>query len=232
VADLRQRSRERELMDGEDVSQAEFTACMKDLAAVNTLTLARRPTLDFIGRALRARPGRKLVVLDVGFGAGDMLHAIGLRFGRRTRLIGIDLNPRSEAVARALTPPGMTIEYVTGDLFAWPHADPVDIVISSLVTHHMDDAEIVRFLGWMEARAQVGWLVNDLQRHWFAYHGFRLLSAAMRWHPFVRHDGPLSIARAFRRGEIERLLRTADVAGKARVRWWFPFRYAIERAKW
>jgi SAM-dependent methyltransferase len=219
-------------MDGEDVSQAEFTACMTDLAAVNTLTLARRPTLDFIARALRARPDETLTVLDVGFGAGDMLHAIGRRFGERTRLIGIDLNPRSEAVARELTPAGMAIDYMTGDLFAWPESDPIDLVISSLVTHHMDDAEIVRFLAWMEARAQVGWLVNDLQRHWFAYHGFRLLSAAMRWHPFVRHDGPLSIARAFRRGELEQLLRTADVAGKARVRWWFPFRYGIERAKW
>ena len=46
------------MMDGDDVSQAEFTACMKDLAAVNTLTLARRPTLDFIGRALSGRPRR------------------------------------------------------------------------------------------------------------------------------------------------------------------------------
>jgi SAM-dependent methyltransferase len=199
VPDFRQRSREPELMDGEDVSQAEFTACMKDLAAVNTLTLARRPTLHFIGEALRARPGETLTVLDVGFGAGDMLHAIGRRFGKRTRLIGIDLNPRSEAVARELTPARVEIDYVTGDLFAWPEDDPIDIVISSLVTHHMDDPEIVHFLAWMEARTRVGWLVNDLHRHWFPYHGFRLLSAAMRWHDFVRHDGPLSIARAFHR---------------------------------
>jgi SAM-dependent methyltransferase len=219
-------------MDGDKVSQAEFTACMKDLAQVNDFTFARRPTLDFIRRALHDGPARTLTVLDVGYGAGDMLHAVGKRFGPRVRLVGIDLNRRSEAVARALTPPGVTAEYITGDVFAWPEDDPIDLVISSLVTHHMDDTEIVRFLGWMEARAQVGWLVNDLHRHGFAYHGFRLLATVMGWHPFVRHDGPLSVARAFRRDELARLLGAAGLADEAEVYWRFPFRYCIERAKW
>lgn len=227
MRDLRQRSREPELMDGDDVTQAQFTACMKDLAAVNTLTLARRPTLAFVARALRAVPDRPLSVLDVGYGAGDMLHAIGRRFGPRVRLIGIDLNPRSEAVARELTPPDLAVEYVTGDVFAW--SEPVDLVISSLVTHHMDDAEIVQFLAWMEGRTQVGWFVNDLQRHWLPYYGFTLLATLMRWHRFVRHDGPLSIARGFHRRELERLMELAGVAQRARLRWWFPFRYGIER---
>lgn len=219
-------------MDGADVSQEEFAACIEDLAVVNSVTLARRPTLAFIGRALQAKPGSTLTVLDVGFGAGDMLRAIRRRTGSRTRLIGIDLNPRSEPVARAMTPTVMDIEYRTGDVFAWPEDEAVDVVISSLVTHHMEDEEILRFLAWMEARARCGWYVNDLHRHWFPYHGFRLLAGAMRWHPFVRHDGPLSIARAFRRGEWQALLDAADVAGKAQIRWRFPFRYCVERAKW
>jgi hypothetical protein len=96
----------------------------------------------------------------------------------------------------------------------------------------MDDAEIVRFLTWMEARARLGWFVNDLHRHWLPYHGFRLLAGAMRWHHFVRHDGLLSIARAFRRDEWEALLQAAGVGSVARVHWRFPFRYCIERAKW
>ena len=237
MPDFRHRAPGPELMDGDDVPQAEFAACMKNLAAVNTATLARRATLDFVTRALRASHGRTLTVLDVGFGAGDMLRAIARRTGARTRLIGIDLNPRSEPVARALTPPGLAppnlaIDYRTGDLFAWPEDEPVDLVISSLVTHHMDDAEIVRFLGWMESRARAGWLVNDLHRHWLPYHGFGLLAAAMRWHTFVRHDGPLSIARAFRRADWTALLAAADLGEEARIRWWFPFRFCVERPKW
>lgn len=223
-------------MDGEGVSQQEFAACIEDLARVNTLTLARPPTLAFIRRALKATPeSRALTIVDVGYGAGDMLQAISrlaAKEGRGVRLIGFDINPRSEPVARRLATADMKIDFRTGDAFAMAAYEPVDIVISSLVTHHMEDGDIVRFLQWMEARARLGWFVNDLHRHWLSYHGFRVLAAAMCWHPFVRHDGPLSIARSFRKDDWNRLLREAGLAGRARLRWKFPFRYCVERAKW
>lgn len=232
---LSERSGEPEWMDGDDVSADMFAACMADLAQVNTLTLARRPTLEFVARALDASGSRELTIVDVGFGAGDMLRAVArliAQRGRTARLIGFDINPRSEAVARRLTASSapVPIDFRTGDAFAF--AEPVDIVISSLVTHHMADEEIVRFLRWMEDRATMGWLVNDLHRHWLAYHGFRLLAAAMRWHPFVRHDGPLSVARAFTAEDWHTLLDRSALLGQARVRWHFPFRYCVERMKW
>lgn len=231
---FRHRSSEPEWMDGDDVPQDQFAACIEDLAQVNTLTLAHPPTLAFIARALDAAgPDRELTIVDVGFGAGDMLRRVArlvARRNRRARLIGYDINPRSAPVARRLTPPSAQVEYRTGNAFAVP--EPVDLVISSLVTHHMTDEEIVRFLTWMERTAALGWFVNDLHRHWLAFHGFRLLSAAMRWHPFVRHDGPLSVARAFRRDEWRHLLSQAAVDGVARVQWKLPFRYCVERARW
>jgi SAM-dependent methyltransferase len=236
MTDLRQRSREPELMDGADVSPAEFAACMHDLAQVNAITLARRPTLAFIDHALQATEGgRVLSIMDVGFGEGDMLraiHRLARRRGRDVRLIGVDLNPRSEPVATAATPVDMPIAYHTGDYADWPVSDPIDIVLSSLVTHHMRQNEIVRFLEWMELRAALGWFVNDLHRHWFAFHGFRLLATVMRWHPFVRHDGPVSIARAFVSADWDSLLQLASVQQAATVRWWFPFRYCVARSKW
>ncbi|MEI9852907.1 MAG: methyltransferase domain-containing protein [Sphingomonas sp.] len=236
MIDLSRRSTEVEYMDGEDVTPDEFAACMKDLALVNTVTLARRPTLAFIDRALRATaPDRVLTVMDVGFGEGDMLRAIGRlarRRGRAIRLVGVDLNPRSEVVAKAVTPPDMPIAYSTGDYADWPPDDAIDLVISSIVTHHMTQDEILRFLQWMEARAQLGWLINDLHRHLFPYYGFALLATVMRWHPFVRHDGPVSIARAFTRHDWDRLLALAGVSGDAVVQWWFPFRYCVERVRW
>lgn len=232
--DFARRSHEPEWMDGEDVTEADFAACLADLATVNTVTLARPPTLRFVEAALDRRPGEVLTLVDVGYGAGDMLRAVQRMAARRRRamrLIGMDINPRSLPAARALTPlgvgPDMAIDYRTGD--AMRLDEPVDLVISSLVTHHMDDGEIVRFLRWMEETARVGWFVNDLHRHALPYHGFRLLSAAMRWHRFVRHDGPLSIARAFRRGDWARLLAEAGVA--AEVRWRFPFRLCVERLR-
>lgn len=232
MPDFRHRSVQPEWMDGDDVSEAEFAACVADLATVNTVTLARPPTLAFVADACRRAQGHPLTLLDIGFGAGDMLRAIrrfAVRRGVDIRLIGIDLNPRSLPAARAATAADMGIDYRIGDLFRLPEEEPVDLVVSSLVTHHMTDAEIGRFIGWMERRAHLGWFINDLHRHPIAYHGFKALSAAMRWHPFVRHDGPLSVARAFQRQDWDRLLRSAGVADHARLHWRFPFRYCVTR---
>ena len=240
MPDLRQRSRAPELMDGEDVDPADFAACMADLATVNTVTLARGPTLSFVRRALAVLPAAsEPVILDVGFGAGDMLRSIAAMLqkeGRRARLVGIDLNPRSEPAARAMTPPGMDIEWVTGDAFAWAQHTVPDLTISSLVTHHMDDAEIVGFLAWMEQTARLGWFVNDLHRHALPWYGFTALARLARWHRFVRHDGPLSIARSFRHDDWQRLLREAGAhepgVSEAAIHWRFPFRYCVERRRW
>ena len=232
--DFSRRSGQSEWMDGEDVPQEVYAACVTDLAKVNTVTLARPPTLAWLARATRGLPaGGRFSLLDVGYGDGDMLRAIAAWAGRRglkPYLRGVDLNPRSEPVARAKSGPGGDIDYRTGDAFA--DARPVDFIVSSLVTHHMPDPDVVRFLAWMEATAARGWFVNDLHRRAPAYWGFRLLSTVAGWHPFVRHDGPISVARSFRPAEWARLLAAAGVpAGAARVRRRFPYRLCVERLR-
>lgn len=229
------RSTESEWMDGDDVSPAQFAAVVADLATVNTVTLARPPTLAFVARALRGvAPETPLTIIDIGFGDGDMLRALARRFRHRPglRLIGYDINPRSAPAARARTPAHLSIDYRTGDAFDMDAALPVDLVISSLVTHHMRDEEIVRFLGWMEARAVRGWFVNDLHRHALAYYGFRVLGAVARWHPFVRHDGAVSVARSFRRDDWERLIARAGIdRSRVALRWHLPFRWCLGRLR-
>lgn len=231
---LRQRSTQLEWMDTEIIGEADFAACLADLAAVNTVTLARPPTIAFIRQvARRMAPGDVLSVLDVGSGEGDMLrriHRWGTRRGLRMRLVGVDLNPWSTAAARAATPASMGIEYATGDLFDLPPGR-TDVVISSLFTHHLTDAQVVEFLAWMEAQATRGWFVNDLHRHALAMHGFRVLSGVAGWHRFVQHDGPISVARSFRRRDWDALLRRAGLVEVATVRWRLPFRLCVSRIR-
>ena len=223
------RSRQPEWMDGDDVSNADMRACLADLARANTLVLGRRPTLAWLSASTRGwHRGAAFHLVDVGAGEGDMLRAIA-RWARRrgfeARLTGYDLNARCAAAARAATDPALGIDFVVGD--AMTASGRPDFIISSLVAHHMTDDEIVRFLAWMDATATRGWLVNDLHRHAFAFHGFRLLASVARWHRFVRHDGPLSVARGFVRADWLRLLAAAGV--EADVAWRFPFRWAVGR---
>ena len=159
-----------------------------------------------------------------------MLRAIRSMLGRQqleAELVGIDLNPRSLAAARAQPSDG--IDWRIGD-YADLGGEGWDIVISSLVAHHMTRDELVAFLRFMEAEAAVGWLVNDLHRHGVAHAGYPLLASFMRWHPIVRHDGRMSIARSYRPEEWPPLLAEAGVEG-AQVRRVFPFRLCVERWK-
>lgn len=221
-------------MDGESVTAVDFAACLRDLASVNTVTLARLPTLRWLADACHALPpGSAFTLLDVGYGEGDMLRAVhtwATAKGFRPQLIGVDLNPLSEAAARAATDPTSGIDYRTGDVFDFAPAEPVDFIISSLVTHHLTDTQVGRFLMWMEACSRRGWFVNDLRRSGIAFYGFTALAAVMRWHRFVRHDGPVSIARSFRPDEWERSLATAGITA-AVVANVFPFRLCVGRLK-
>lgn len=218
------RSQLEEQMDADDLPADTYAAVVADLAKVNRLTLAARPTMSFIRRTTRGRPFR---LLDVGFGQGDMLRAIARRFPE-AELVGVDLNPRSEPAARAATPPGLSIRYVTGD-YGDLAAGPWDLIVSSLVAHHMTHAQLVDFLRFMDAHARMGWLVNDLHRHWLPHLGFPLLARLMRWHPMVRADGTLSIARSYRPAEWPPLLAEAGVS--ARVYRAFPYRLCVERIR-
>jgi 2-polyprenyl-3-methyl-5-hydroxy-6-metoxy-1,4-benzoquinol methylase len=219
-----------ELMDADDLDAATYSAVVGDLAKVNVVTMARRPTLSFVRRALGERKRFKL--LDVGFGDGDMLRTVArwaAKRGIEAELVGVDLNPRSELAAKEHTPPGMPIRWITGD-YADLAGQGWDMVVSSLVAHHMTHDQLVAFLRFMDRESSMGWLVNDLHRHGFAHWGFPVLARVFGWHRIVRLDGTLSIARSYRPAEWPPILAEAGVPD-ARIYRAFPFRLCVERLR-
>lgn len=229
--DFSRRSDQTEWMDG-DCDFTTFRDTLRDLAKVNVVTLAHRPTLAYLerlrrrGRLDRLRP---VTIVDAGSGYGDLLAAIGRWAQRRevpVRLVGVDLNPWSAQAAAERWRAQADVQWITGDIFDYD--GPCDVLVSSLFTHHLDDGQATRFLAWMDRRAAVGWFVNDLHRLALPYFGFALLAWLMRWHPYVRHDGPVSIARAFRPADWRSLVRRAELpAGRVAIARRFPFRLCV-----
>lgn len=235
--DLTSRSIRPELMDTEPVTFEDFRACLVDLSRVNRLAFAYRPTIAFMERLVEARSfDRPIEVLDVGSGYGDTLREIaawGAKRGIAVSLTGVDMNPWSEkAATEASQANGANIRFVTADAFAYEPPNGIDVVVSSLFTHHLSDADVSKFVAWMEAKGRLGWFVNDLHRHPVAYHFFRHASKIARFHRFVQHDGPLSIARAFSLSDWARLIASSgiDATGVdvARVA---PFRITVSRIR-
>jgi len=225
------RSRQDEQMDAADLDPAVYEQVLHDLARVNRWTFTAHPVLAFMKEAVRDAKSFRL--LDVGFGDGDILRAIARwarRRGIQADLVGVDLNAKSVRAAQIATPADLAIDYRAGDYL--DQGGPFDFVISSQVTHHMTDAQLLTFLRYMEAEARMGWLVCDLHRHGFAYWGYPILARLMRVHRIVREDGQLSIARSFRPAEWTALLAEAGVKdGAARIVRRFPLRLCVERLR-
>jgi 2-polyprenyl-3-methyl-5-hydroxy-6-metoxy-1,4-benzoquinol methylase len=220
-----------ESMDTDCRDEADYRACLHDLARVNTVTLTHRPILAWLRRETADLSSFSL--LDVGCGGGDALrriHRQAIAWGRRPELTGVDLHPWSIRAAQDATPDTQPIRYLNADVFAFSPAKPLDFIVSSQFTHHLTDDEIVRFTRWMNANATRGWFIADLRRHPFPYYGFPLLARLALWHRFVRHDGQISIGRGFVPADWHRLLARAGVPpGKALVETHFPFRMTVSR---
>jgi SAM-dependent methyltransferase len=234
--DFSRRAELEELMDG-PCSYEELRACLQDIAKVNRLTFARRPTMEWLAQVVKTRPvgAAALRILDVGCGYGDMLRQIerwAARDGIAVELTGVDLNPQAVRAAREATAPGSAIVWVVGDVYSCAAAADADIVISSLLAHHLREDEIVRFLRWMEGTARVGWFINDLHRQAVPYFMFRAVAAFAGWHRFVRNDGPISIRRSFVRGDWLRMGAAAGLeAGQVEIREYRPARLCVGRVK-
>lgn len=226
---LAQRSHQAELMDGPGLADPALQArVLADLARVNRLTRTHAPVLQFLRQAWAdVPPGQTVSVLDVGSGEGDLLRAIwqlAAQQQRSARLTGLDLHPDSTRAAQAATPAHMGIAYVTADVFA--HVPPpTDYIVNSQLAHHLDDAQLVAFLQWLQRHARRAWCIADLRRAWLPYLGFRWLARLAGWHRVVRLDGTLSIARSCTAPEWQALLERAGVSG--RVQRHLPYRLTV-----
>jgi 2-polyprenyl-3-methyl-5-hydroxy-6-metoxy-1,4-benzoquinol methylase len=234
VFDRSRRSAQTEILDG-PVPTADLAEILHDLARFNGIMQGHRPVLQWLDRAVSDLPkDRPLTLLDIGCGYGDLLRAIRVwahKRGRSFRLIGVDLSGQVIEVARSVTPDTDDIEYHAADIFAFTPPSAVDFVVTSLVTHHLSDDSIVRFLHWMETMAVRGWMIYDLQRSIVPFYFIVLAGVVLRLHPIVTYDGRVSVARSLTRHEWEARLAAAGIPrGVVDLRW-FMFRFAIGRLK-
>ena len=102
----------------------------------------------------------------------------------------------------------------------------VDIVLTTLVCHHMDDDDLVLFLQTAFQAARKAVIINDLHRHPVAYWFYKILSPCLFRNRLITHDGLVSIQRSFTRAEWRQLLKQAHIR-HYQIKWGFPFRWSV-----
>ena len=232
MPDFSRRNHVAEWLDTAAPDRRERQAYFESLAWFNSMMLGHTPILSWVKAATRGA-GAPLTLMDVGCGTGDLLRRVrrwSQARGVALRLIGVDIERDTIALAQdAAGNDG--IEYLTADVFNLRPAIRVDLIVNSLVAHHLTDERILAFLRWMEATAQRGWLICDLERHRLPYAAIGIAGRLARIHPMVIADGRMSVTRALTRAEWRPLIAAAGIDPDAVRLSSFLYRVTVSRRK-
>jgi ubiquinone/menaquinone biosynthesis C-methylase UbiE len=215
MSDFSARLETTELMDDLSRPVGEFDQAYRELASINRKLGGIRAIERFLPRK------KGLTVLDVAAGGCDIGDA--LAEASSCKVVSLDLNPMGLRHSRHTQP-------VVGDGTRLPFADGAfDAVICSLSFHHLTDTECEQVLREMWRTSRDCVLVNDLHRHPVAYAAIRILAQLFSKSEMVKHDGPVSVLRAFRPSDLTAIARRAGVP--AEVHRSFPFRLVLVAKK-
>jgi len=205
---------------------------LADVARLNWLFGGCALSLVHVKRLSSTRPpNRRLTILDVGTGSSDLPRALvrwARRVGRPIRVFALDRDPDTVLVARELNSRYPEITLLQGDALHLPvRAAAVDVVVSALTIHHFDPRAATRVLAEMKRAAAVGLLVNDLDRRWTAWTLVWLATRILTRNRMSRHDGPLSVRRAYLAGELRALCAEAGLRDARIIRYPLLLRQCI-----
>ncbi|GAB5399511.1 MAG: hypothetical protein Aureis2KO_10960 [Aureisphaera sp.] len=227
------RSQEAEIMDDLDFQGQEMQALLKDLAVVNNLLGGVGITISGIEKLLNRAldRNRPLVMVDLGCGDGEVLRRCldwALEKGIEMKAIGVDANSHILREAEKRSSEYSNLEFKKIDVFSGMNSLPeFDIALCTLFLHHFQEVEILNLLQKLQGKAKVGIVVNDLQRSVWAFGLFRIFGALFLKTSTARHDGLVSVARGFKKKELQQLSHKVQGAHKIQWRWAFRYQWLI-----
>lgn len=185
----------------------ELTENLGDIERANKLFGVASPV-----KAIVRRTGAT-TLLDVGCGSADIPIAVlddAQRRGAPLRVTCLDRSPQMLQIARANAKDRSNLEFVEADGMALPFADGAfDIATCNLALHHFEPPEAIRMLGELRRVSARTPLVCDLVRSPLAYVAVVAYARLVTRNRLTRHDGPLSVRRAYTPSEARSLALAA-----------------------
>jgi SAM-dependent methyltransferase len=217
-----------ERLDDPSVPSDEMRRSLEDLCLVNRRWGGSRALERHLVPRARALGGRRVSILDVGAGSGDV--AGGLRqalsaAGCDAFVVALDLQWRHLAAGRGILRQAPAAS-VTADAFQLPFADGAfDFAVSTLFFHHFSPEENRSLLREFGRVARVGVAVLDLRRHRLPELFVALVGRAVFRARISVEDGRASVRQAYTPEEALAVAR--PVWPGSRARRVFPFRWLL-----
>ena len=227
MPDFSIRSSEAEMMDDFSLGHQVIDPIMDELEVVNKLLGGYRVFFDAFEKM---GPEDGLTISDWGCGGGDSLRAIANWARMRNLkiiLIGVDATASAIEYARQKSKNYPEISYILADVMSDVlHEKQFDIVISSLFTHHFPDGEWIKLVQKMAHCSSKFVVINDLHRHWLAYHSIGVLTRLFSKSEMVKHDSKLSVLRSFKKTDLVDMLQKVGFQNYT-IKWMWAFRWQV-----
>ncbi|MGH9755558.1 MAG: methyltransferase domain-containing protein [Blastocatellia bacterium] len=228
-ASFAERSREAELMDGADYTDAEMIENLADLRRVNRYLGGRRALTRHLFPMIEATGRRRIRLLDVGSGSADIpARIVDWARGRgiEVECVALDLNETIAIEARRQAASYPEIEVVRADAMNLPFEDhSFDFALASLFLHHFESPQAARLIESFARVARVAFIINDLRRHPVAYYSIKLLTRIFTRNRLVRNDSAVSVMRGFTERDIAEIASSSRI--EMRVFRHFPYRFIL-----
>ena len=174
-----------------------------------------RDTLDKLGNINKWLGGNRIIL--------RLVADYGRKHNYSFNLVGIDANQDAVDYATELSVDYPELSFRNEDVFseAFQELD-YDVVLTTLFLHHFKEEDIKTLLSNLSKKANLGIVVNDLQRSEIAYGLFKILGLVISNH-MIKEDGLTSILRAFKREDLVHISKALNL--KSQIHWKWAFRY-------
>jgi len=171
---------------------------------------------------------KEITICEIGCGGGDNLAAIAKALSKDISLKFIGIDIKQECIDFAKQDPNNSyiVEWITSDYRNVSFTKKPDIIFSSLFCHHFTEDLLKEQLKWMKENSTIGFFINDLHRHPFAYYSIKLITSIFSNSYLVKNDAPLSVARGFKKIEWKNILFAAGINNYT-IQWKWAFRHLI-----
>ncbi len=226
---FKHRSYESELLDVSNIPKDLLFQNLRELDFVNRILGGHTISLNGIKKLVTDK-NKVYHIVDLGCGSGDAMQIIAdwaVKEGYQVRLTGVDMNPDAIDYMTDYCKDYPEISGVASDYRGFLKTGiPIDIIHCSLFCHHLKDDELEELFTYFKQYAQIGFLINDLHRHWITYYGVYVITHLLNGSVLSKNDGPISVLRAFKGNEFRSLLQKAEITHYS-INWKWAFRYLV-----
>ncbi len=225
---LKNRLYTEELLDAPDIPAEDLFLNLKELNTINTLLGGHAVTLKGL-KQFGLQKNQTYKILEIGCGGGDNLLYLAKwarKNGYQLQFWGLDIKLDCIRYATEQCKNYPEIQFIQSD-YKQLHAYPItfDIGFSSLFCHHFPETELRQLIQLQETYCRLGFFINDLHRHWFAYASIKVLTQLFSKSYLVKNDAPLSVQRGFIRKDFEQFLPTLKQG--YHIQWAWAFRWLL-----